>query len=308
MNKEENYTIITNDIGDTLVYGGNSDILHICDFPSLQIKQSINDFSDSIIFVRFVNNNTFIVATYDGLICTYTLIKHRYTEINRIDIEEDITKIDFYNTNLIIGTSKGTIHIFDDDLSNDDLLQEHNTEIKEIILSNGQLFTLAENKLICYELEKMELVYEHMLNGCISMCIDDKNYFIMVSTELETLLLRDNVLIKKFDFNSECIIFLNGYFISGGAGYNLNVFNSITFENKQIRFASENIKGISKIINLQNSIIAFSTFCGVIMVGDFRNPGSFRMYDGAVGVIFDFRFYFRHILVCGTNGINVIDL
>lgn len=106
MNDEEYYAITTNDIGNILAYGGKTEIVYICDFPTLQIKQKIYDFTDSIIFIRFLGDETFITATYDGIICTYILEENAFIEVNRIDIEEDITKIDFFADLLIVGTSK----------------------------------------------------------------------------------------------------------------------------------------------------------------------------------------------------------
>lgn len=188
------------------------------------------------------------------------------------------------------------------------MLDEHNTAIQNIILNIKKLYTLSENKLICYDMETMEIDYEHMLNKCVTMCVDHKNEYIMVSTEHETLILRENILIRRYNFGSESIIYVHGKFFAGGSGYNLNICDTESFENRQIQFMAENIEGISRLVDLQNNIIAFSTFCGKIMVGDYTNPKSFRMFDGGVGVIFDFRFYYRHILICGSNGINVIDL
>lgn len=308
MNEEEYYTITTNQIGNLLVYGGKSDIIYISEFPTLQLKQKIDDFSDSIIFLRFIQDDTLLAVTYDGVLCMYVLENNNFIEVNRVDIEEDITKIDFFGEFLVLGTSKGTIHIFEKDLGNDVLLQEHNTEIQDLVFSNRKLFTLSQNKLICYDMDTLELDYEHMLSNCVTMCVDNKNEYVMISTEYETLLIRDNVLIKKYGYGSESIIFANGMFIAGGSGYNLNVFSLSDFENKQIQFTAENIEGISKIVCLQGSIVAFSTFCGKIMVGDINIPRSFRIFDGGVGIIFDFRFYYRNILICGSNGINIIDL
>lgn len=312
MEREEYYNIDINEEGSLVVYGGKSEILYISDFPTLKILHRVDDFEDSIIFTKFIETNYFVVATYNGIVCLYFYENDNYTEVNRIDIEEDISKIEYFGTSLVIGTSKGSIHFFRNNFANEIFLTGQDGEIRDMFLHESKLYTLSQSKVVIFDIDAQAIHHEFGLVNFMTMCLSPLTDKLLVASEYESMVIKSDRAISCYRFGGENILFVNNIFISGGDYCSINFIdpNSVNNTCHRYDFALQNEKceGISKIISLGQSIIAFSTFCGKIGAGDYTKPSSFRFYDAGVGIVFDFKFYYRHILVCGSNGVNAIDL
>ncbi|KAM0687504.1 hypothetical protein COBT_001255 [Conglomerata obtusa] len=309
MEEDEIYAVDINQAGTMIAYGGKSDTLFISHFPTLKILYKLDDFEDSIIFIKFLQNNTLIVASLEGIICLYTVEDENITEHSRIDIEEDISKIKMIGESLYVGTVNGSIHVFKENLDDEYMLVGHNSEIKEIIVKGNKIFTLGRNKMIIFDAETQALLYKRIAVDSVSMSLSEDGNLFYISGEFDSYIAKEEIVLNRYNFCSECVTFTGDYFICGGNGFALNLINVKNgCKNESMKFVAEDIEGIGEIIDLGHYIIAFSTFCGKIGLGDYRNPQSFRFYDALVGLIFDFKFYYRHIIVCGSYGINVIYL
>lgn len=313
MEYSEFYSVDINPKGTLLIYGGKSEILYVSNFPTLKIIHEIDDFDESIIYLRFINDEYFIAATIDGTLSMFFTKENEFTEVSRLNVEDDITKIDTLDKLLVVGTKKGFVYVFKKDFNDEICLVGHDCEIMDIIKVNNQLYTLSVLKLIIYDLETEEIVSQRKIGGYITMCYSggliDK---LFLASEYKSIILRNGEIVSNFNYGAESIIFLDGYFISGGDSCSINSFNADTSNNlcERYDFSHQNVtlSGISKIKSLGNEIIAFSTFCGKIGAGYYKKPKTYCLYDVGVGIIYDFRFFYRHIIVCGSHGVNTIDI
>ncbi|KAM0677624.1 hypothetical protein BDAP_001770 [Binucleata daphniae] len=306
---EEFYCIDINTEGTLVVYGGNTDTLYIADFPSLKILHSIDDFTDSIIYTKFVESQTVIVFTLDGIIALLSLLSKQYTEYCRIDLEEDISKVEYKDSKFYVGTTKGSIHIFDTTFTDEIMLQGHNSAIQEIIICEDKLYTLSTSKFIIYDAKTHDVLYKRLVTDAVCMAYSDAYNIAFFASETDSYVVKDDLVLKRYAFSSEHTICVDNFFLVGGKGYYLNIINmasGCTYE--QLKLNNARIEGITKIMNLGNNIIVFSTMCGKIVIGNFKYADTFKYYDSKVGVIYNFTCFYRHILVVGMFGVNIIHL
>lgn len=306
---EEIYSVDVNAEGSLVAYGGNTDTVFIADFPSLKIQQEIDDFTDSIFYLKFLENNLIVVVTLDGVVALFSLSNKQYAEFCRVDLEEDVSKAEFINDHFYIGTTKGSIHIFNTSFSEESLLKGHDTTIQEIIVTKEKILSLSTDRFIIYDSQTHNILYKRTIYEGFCMSYSQDHDIIYFSTELDSYVVKDDIVLKKYSFAGDYSIFANNFFLVGGKGHSINLINlsnGCSFE--QIQFNDQKLEGITKIINLDHNIVAFSTVCGKIGMGDFTCASTFKFFDGKVGVIYNFLFFYRHIIVVGMFGINIIQL
>ncbi|KAM0674465.1 hypothetical protein GVAV_002078 [Gurleya vavrai] len=309
MEEDEFYTVDINPSATLIAFGGKSDTLYVSEYPSLRNIHTLDDFEDSLMYTKFIDNETIFAASLEGIICLYCIVENEIIETARLDLEEDISKIEYSGERFFIGTEKGSIHIFDSSLNDEILLAGHNTEIKELIRRNNKLYSLSSNKFIIFDLDSENMIQKRIVLDGQSMAVSGDEKLIFISGEYESYILKDEYIFKKYDFSSEAIFYNGNCFIAGGSGYNLNFINlKNNCVNERYKFMTENIEGFNSIIELGNNKIAVGTFCGKVGVGDLRDPYSIVFVDGGVGMIFDMKSHYKNIIVVGSFGINVLTV
>lgn len=106
MNNEV-YTIDLNLKRRMGLYGGGDDKCKAIDLETGDILAIVEDFKDSIIFCKFIDDERFIIASLDGTISLMTL----EGEVESRTIDEDITKMTISEDSVVIGTANGNVSL-----------------------------------------------------------------------------------------------------------------------------------------------------------------------------------------------------
>ncbi|EJW04593.1 hypothetical protein EDEG_01207 [Edhazardia aedis USNM 41457] len=347
--QEELYSIDISKNGQLIAFGGKSDTLTLAKFPSLISITSETSFTDSIIYVKFILNDVILCATLDGNLSLHVLENGELVEVDNRDLEEDISFIDVINDLVVVGTNKGSIHIFSQDLQNEILFVGQHSEIRDIKIifdesfinnnencdnnilqaenainekkivetdeneyfgSNfkGKLYSLSESHYMIFDLFTQGTLYKRSYKDFRTFNIVNKD-LLFIGNEGESLLIKDNVVLQKYLFGSECTALVDDYLVSGGSGFSLTIINIKSPSNCfNLRFLAENVEGISKIVRLSKNIVGIATFCGKIAIGDVRSGETFKFYDCGVGIIYDMKFFRNYVAVCGNAGLRIVML
>lgn len=306
-NENEIYTVDYNKNSNTLMFGGNNQKCTIFDTASNYKISEIEGFTDSVIFVKHLQHDTYLICTLDGNILITTSKEEKYT----LCINEEISFVEFFNNTLIIGTMNFVIYKFDIDnnwsLINQTIHFGHSSEIQQIKYDNNLIYSLSVYSFIVFDAKTSTCLLKHKIMNSICFSYIPNTELYCIGTHEYILFYKSTNLINKIPMEGhpECICYLNEYFVVGGYFNYLILIN--TKMNLQTYKISIETTGINKIIPILNYTVAFSTLCGFVGTCDIRKSDSIQLFETKVDVIFDFNFYKNIFFVGGLKGIDILS-
>lgn len=296
----ELYTIDINNEKNHVIFGGMNDLAEIYDYKEDLTVTRIEDFSDSVIYTKFIGKDRFIIVTANGTIALMEYEK----DICIIDIEEDISIAKFTNK-LVIGTMSGQVYLYDENLEHINTFGGHYTEILAIDFQEGRILSLCENFLTAhdeqgrclYSLKATEATaFKYISSDVICFARDKKVQIFKENKKLFEIKTEESV---------ETIEYLEKSLVIGG------YFDYIQLIDTTGHFATFNLKVntcVSLIKKYKDFQIIFATLDGLIGKMDIRNIKSLEFFSPEVGTIFDFAIGLDKVAVVGEGGYNMIDL
>ncbi|ADM11524.1 uncharacterized protein Eint_050760 [Encephalitozoon intestinalis ATCC 50506] len=301
----EVYAVDFNPSKNILIYGGGDERCIVMDLGTGDIISIVENFNDSIIFCKFVDDERFIVGSLNGTISLMTL----EDEINSVEVGEDISKMKIDGDKLLVGTAQGNVHLFSLDLCIQNVCIGQHNEIQDICYERGKAYTLSEANFMVFDAKSHQKLMDLYVRDGSAM---DK----IPGSDVVCLGLKGCALIRKnahllgrieIEGSPECILYMNNYFIVGGDFDHILLIN-MPMGMRTFKIPIEGMSGISRIRGDGENRIVFGTFGGVVGFGDIRDEKSFKLVEGGVGCIFDLCFKDGMIYVGGEEGFNVVDV
>ncbi|WEL38627.1 WD40 domain-containing protein [Encephalitozoon hellem] len=300
----EVYGIDLNPKRNMLIHGGGDDKCIVTDLETGDIISVVEDFDDSVIFCKFIDEERFIVASLDGTISLMTL----EGEINNVSVNEDISRIKINGDKLVVGTVGGNVHLFTLDLCIQNVCIGQYNEIQDICYEDGKVYTLSETNFVIFDAKSHQKLMDVHVRGGSAM---DK----IPSSDVVCLGLEGCIVVRKnahllsrisVEGTPECVLYMNNYFIVGGD------FDHILLINMPMGMRTFKIPiGAEKILSIKGdgeNRIVFSTCNGIVGCGDIRDEKSFKLVEGGVGCIFDLCFKNSMVYIGGEHGFNALDM
>ncbi|AFN83007.1 hypothetical protein EROM_050750 [Encephalitozoon romaleae SJ-2008] len=300
----EVYGIDLNARRNILIHGGGDEKCTVTDIETGDVISIVEDFSDSVIFCKFIDDERFIVSSLDGTISLMTL----EGEINNVCVNEDISQIKINGDRLLVGTVGGSVHLFTLDLCIQNVCIGQCNEIQDVCYENGKVYTLSKTNFVIFDaLSHQKLMDVHVRGGS---AMDKIPLSDVVCLGLEGCIVvrKNSHLLSKISIEGspECILYMNNYFIVGGDFEDILLINiPMGMRTFKIPTGTERILSIKG--DGENKIV-FSTCSGVVGYGDIRDERSFKLIEGGVGCIFDLCFKDKMVYVGGEHGFNALDL
>lgn len=296
----EVYTVDIHSREGLIVCGGKDDSWAVLSAETGDVVFYKDQYSDSVVFARFVDDGI-IVATLDGCIYKYN---KEFSEKCRVELGQDISFIEIKDQMLYAATD--VVHMFSLDLELQSTLCQHTSEVTQIAMENGALYTISKRliQISCCK-SGFSPIHSIWISSGGPMCVS-KNGLLCAQTDERALsIFLGSKLLKKVDLdgNAETIAcFHNSFLVGGHFSYLLVVSTSTGFCMQKITF-DEDVGGVSKIHIIDSGAI-FSTFDSKI--GVFRMGSGVFFLDTTIGIVFDFCMDNKFLLLGGECGVCVI--
>lgn len=283
-----------------VVFGGKSDAAEIYNYEEERTVTRIEDFSDSVIYAKFVSEDRFVIATADGAIA----LMEYSSDICIISLEEDISAASF-NERLVVGASSGRVYLYDACLEHINTFGGHSSEIISVDYKEGRVLSMCANFLVVHD-EQGRVLYTLRANeayafkyitsdvvcfareGKIQIFKQTKKLFEhSIEERVECIELVDKSLVIGGDFDYILLIDTAGHY----ATFKLNIKT-----------------GVNMIKRAGTYGIVFSTAEGLIGSLDIRNVNTLRFFSPNLGVIFDLCVSGHDVAVAGQNGFGMVNI
>ncbi|EPR78357.1 hypothetical protein SLOPH_1213 [Spraguea lophii 42_110] len=307
----EIYSLDINKDSTYIIYGGKDDKCRILDFNTLEEKYIIDIFKDSIQHVNFLDNDHFIVVTLDGAFMEYKIINENLQVIREEKIKNDVSTVCNLDKKIAIGTNVGEIYYYNNDFEM--VFSNHSSEILELKIHENFLFSLSVDALIVYNLDSFSLHRRIGIRNIENFHITNFQNIFLLSFNDHIKILKRNEILQRIDMKGKPLCFLNSddlVFVGCDTKYicllnfkaNVNTFYIDCVDGE------EDIEGITHIKIINSFFIVFSTLCGKIGFGDFRDKNTFLYQKCCEGVILSFEIRDNIIFWYGESGFGVLEL
>lgn len=297
---DELYTVDTDSSKRYAIFGGKNNTAEIYNLLEERTVTRIEDFTDSVLYTKFLPNDRFLIITVNGVIALMEYEK----DVSILDIEEDIT-VAHFNEKLIIGTISGKVYLYDDELEHINTFGGHTNPIISVDYKEGRVLSMCSNFLIAhsevgktlYTLKAYEtFAFKYISSDVICFARDQK---IQIFKEQKVL----------FEYKTieriESIELVEKSLVIGGETDNILLIDT-TGHYGIFKLKVDTV--VNMIKKIEGYLIAFSTVEGLIGVIDIRSIESLRYFKPDIGVIFDFSVLGAEIVVVGEGGFAVINI
>lgn len=261
------------------------------------------DFEDSILYVKFISEEVFIVVTMNGTI----FLLNFNEEISSIDVGEDVEAAHYSQKDrkLVIATSSGQVFIYDDSLEHINTIGGHSTAISTVEYVNGKVISMCQDKLIVND-DNGRVLYTLKAGEayCYKYISDDIFCF---SRDGKIQIFKQNKKIHELSFEEKvkCVEYLNKTLVLGG---NFDYLLLIDMSGHYATYKLNIQTSVNQIKVFDDYKVMFVTDTQLIGIVDIRKLESLRFYESLVETIFDFTFNTDLIIVGGECGCNIIDI
>lgn len=240
-------------------------------------------------------------------------------------LKVDICSVKHKNDILCLGCSDGTISIF---IKNETfLIQGTVSPIIKLEISNNYILAASENEFMVfqgynmiYRMEKEGIKYFYCIENEIYLILDDSvilckfcperklNQNEINFTDFSNFL--ENFRISNISYNSNLIKEI--FKFEKNVEYIRKINDTIIFAGEYLEMNTKNqifkigVKNVNFLIN-KNNFIIFATVEGKIYWGDYRET-QFREVKSEVGIVYDMVLRDKILVVCGENGIQIIEV
>ncbi|KAM0679780.1 hypothetical protein GINT2_001951 [Glugoides intestinalis] len=297
---EELYTVDTDPSKHYAIFGGKNNTAEIYNLLEERTVTRIEDFTDSVLYTKFLPNNRFLIITVNGILALMEYEK----EVSILDIEEDIS-VAYFDEKLIIGTVSGKVYLYDDELEHINTFGGHVNPIISVDYKEGRVLSMCSNFLIAhsevgktlYTLKAYEtFAFKYLSSDVICFARDQK-----IQIFKEQKLLFEYKTMER----TESIELVEKNLVIGGEA------DSILLIDTTGHYGIFKLKvdtAVNLIKKVEEYTIAFSTVEGLIGVVDIRSLETLRYFKLNIGVLFDFSVLGTEIAVVGQGGFEVIKI
>lgn len=297
--ENEMYSIDINSSKTHVIFGGKDNSAEIYDLLEDKTVTRIEDFTDSVIYTKYISDSRFLIVTADGTVALMEYDK----DVCIIDLETDIS-VAIFNEKLVIGTVDGQVFLYNDELDHINTFGGHSSEIISVDYREGRVLSMCRNFLtahdeygrILYTLKSTEANAFRYISSDVICFAREKKIQIFKETKklfeyavddrVETIEMVEKNLVLGGDFDYILLVDTTGHY----AIFKLNVNT-----------------GVNLIKKMDDYKIVFSTVNDLIGILDIRNISTLKWYEPNVGVIFDFTIGDSKIGVVGEYGFGVVD-
>lgn len=297
----ELYSIDIQRDGDVMIYGGANDKCTMYDLQNDRIVTIVENCSNSVVYCKFMEDGLFLVCTLDGVV---SILKSD-SEIATIKFEEEISKVCLKEHHIIIGTNCGSIYMMCDGLQTQLQLLGHYSEVLDLIYHDNKVYSLSSNKLVVFDGISGHKVYDIALKHAMSFSVTQSGDIFCIGKEDEIQIRKGTQILTRIstEKGAECILYYNKLFVVGGSFPYILLIDT-AMDNKIFKIQLD-IEGINN-MHLVGYRVTFSSFCGLVGVGDIRDKDSFVLWDSEIGLVFDFVVKEDKVIIAGEKGMNII--
>lgn len=296
----EIYSVDILENSGVLIYGGINDTAIIYNYEDYHLVAKIQDFSDSVIYSKFISDEFCLVVSMNG-----TLLLNNFKNGTAIleSINEDVSAVNF-DGKLVVGTEFGNVFIFDDKLNHINTIGGHKDSIMAVEYKNNKIYSISKYNL-----------YIHDETGkCITMLkAHDAVAYCHVGGDVLCLGRESSIQIYKgthrlWDMPSELAVETVEM-----AGKNVVVgglFKYLMLIDTTARYATYKLEigvEILKIKARDDCRVVFITTCGQIGMLDIRDVNTLMLFDSGVGMVFDLVLKKDKIVIAGELGATLLD-
>ncbi|TBT99575.1 WD40-like domain-containing protein [Hamiltosporidium magnivora] len=297
------YAIDCNIDRSVMIFGGIKNILWIKHSQTEDIT-AFEKYSDSVIFCKFVDKNTFLVAILNGEIYKYTLNRDIIEDKSFYNLNNDISFIEISSsdTEILIGTITGAIHVLSIDLLAEHVYLGHKDEIVSIQKYDDKLYSLSDSYFIIFNASTYKSLMHKQINQGYSMSVLG-NRSICLCDASGIQIFRDNTTLFNIrdTGRTESIALSDNLTI---VGTDQNIF--FIFYNTTFSYFTVNV-GVNKLSIISDYLIASSTN-SEILVFSLSDIQSYKVYKTDVDIIYDFVVFGNEVLIAGDSGISAIEI
>lgn len=295
----EIYSVDINAVKKCVLYGTSTDSAELYNYTENYPICRVQDFTDSVIFVKFINDERFILVTINGTIA----LMESNRELEVVKIEEDVTSVCF-DTKLVIGTESGRVYIYDDQLEHINTCGGHNSEIIDVDFKEDRILSLDNHRFIACD-EYGRKLYEQRARNATAFCyISGDVYCLALDGKIQILKGKEKLFELSLDGDVESIVLMGNNLVLGGS------FEYILLIDTTRRYATYKLKIEHQILkikkNAENQIL-FSTSSDQLGLVDIRDIKSLKLFEPEVGTIFDFAGSENDVIVAGENGFLIFN-
>lgn len=298
-NEQEIYSIDINPSKTHVIFGGKDNSAEIYDLFEDKTITRVENFTDSVIYTKYISNTRFLIVTADGTVALMEYDK----DVFIINLETDIS-VAIFNEKLVIGTADGQVFLYNDELDHINTFGGHTSEIISVDYKEGRILSMCKNFLtahdeygrLLYTLKASEATAFKYISSDVVCFAREKKIQIFKETKklfeysmeerVESIELVEKSIVLGGDFDYVLLIDTTGHY----ATFRLNVNT-----------------GVNMIKKLDDYKIVFSTVSDLIGILDIRNVSTLKWYEPNVGVIFDFTIGESKIAVAGEYGFVALD-
>lgn len=298
--ENEVYTVDINPERNHVIFGGKNDLAEIYDYKEDITITRVEEFTDSVIYTKFLTKDRFIVVSSNG---TVALMEYE-NDICIIDIEEDISTA-IFTDKLVLGAVSGQVYLYDAELEHINTFGGHYSEILAVDFQEGRVLSLCASYLTAHDIHGRSLfslkatdatAFKYIASDVICFAREKKIQIFKENKKLFELKTDDNVetielvqksLVMGGDFDFIQLIDTTGHF----ATFKLHVNALVTLIRKYRDFQ-----------------IIFATVDGLIGQLDIRDIKTLKYFSADVGTIFDFAIGADNVAVVGEGGFVLVDL
>lgn len=280
-----------------VLYGSGADMAELYDYANDLPICRVEDFDDSVLFVKFVQNNRLIIVSLTGRI---ELIEET-TEVFALDINEEVTAAGF-NENLVLGTSSGHVYLYDETLEHINTFGGHSSEITDVKCVGEYTYSMSRNRFIVHD-RLARIVYRHSAPLFTVFCCIGQDVFALARDARLDIIKGSRKLAEIPAEGTVTALEMAGKtLVVGGAFEHIMLVDTVY---RYSVFKLDVKMPVSAIRAASENIILFSSTSDMIGLVDIRNIDSLRLYEPGVGTIFDFAISGNDIAAGGENGLSV---
>lgn len=280
--------------------GGGANTAEVYDYLNERTVCSLEDFPESVIYIKILPSGKFVVVSMDGTL----LLATGGDDSTVISLEEDISASKF-NEYLVIGTDSGRVYLYNSELEHINTFGGHSTQILSVDYCEGRIYSLSTHNLLVHD-EYGRYLHTLKSHDATSFCHIGGDVLCLGREARVQVFKGTNKLFElPSDFVVDTVDIVGKNLIVGG------VFEYLVLVDTTFRYATYKLEtGVKtlKVKGVDENTVVFSTPCEQMGVLDIRDISTLRLFSSLVGTVFDFAIGGNRLLVGGENGSALFDM
>ncbi|KAI5168724.1 hypothetical protein PAEPH01_0365 [Pancytospora epiphaga] len=296
----ETYAVDIDTSRGLIAHGGSTNCVEVYDYQAECPVYYVGEFSDSILYVKFLGDNRLLVVTVDGLIS----ILDGASEVASINVEEAVSVARF-DKNLLVGTEEGRVYLYDEELNLIATCTGHDSSLIAGYCHEDKIYSLSDHSLIIHDMYG-NTVSTFRANMASSFCNISGEVFCLARDERAQVFKGTRKLFEiNLEGSADAMTIVGTNLVLGGTFSQLILIDTLRhYGISRLDIGVE----ILECEALGTNEVIFSTVCGCIGLVDIRDIKTLRIYEVEVGTIYTFRVTTGFIVYGGEEGTGFINL